>query len=343
MPSSAPREPRSFGRRILRGALIAPAALLSLACLAWASGALYFDFPRPGLRGPAAIVFPILALCVALSIRGTWKRIAVLFGAFLVVLAWWLTLQPSNDRDWPPEVAKTAWAEIDGDTVTIHNFRNFDYRTATDFTPRWETRTVHLSQLTGGDIFINFWGSPFMAHPIASFQFADSPPVAFSIEVRREVGEGFSALGGIFRKFELIYVCGDERDLVRVRTNFRQGEDVYLYRTTLPLDDVRRRFLEYIETMNDIHEHPRWYNAIFANCTTAIRAQRARAYRSVWDWRILVNGKGDQFLYDRGALVTGGLSFPELRTQARINEAAQAANDSPDFSADIRKDRAGFQ
>ncbi len=165
MPSSAPREPRSFGRRILRGALIAPAALLSLACLAWASGALYFDFPRPGLRGPAAIVFPILALCVALSIRGTWKRIAVLFGAFLVVLAWWLTLQPSNDRDWPPEVAKTAWAEIDGDTVTIHNFRNFDYRTATDFTPRWETRTVHLSQLTGGDIFINFWGSPFMAHP----------------------------------------------------------------------------------------------------------------------------------------------------------------------------------
>ncbi len=112
------------------------------------------------------------------------------------------------------------------------------------------------------------------------------------------------------RKFELIYVCGDERDLVRVRTNFRQGEDVYLYRTTLPLDDVRRRFLEYIETMNDIHEHPRWYNAIFANCTTAIRAQRARAYRSVWDWRILVNGKGDQFLHDRGALVTGGLSFP---------------------------------
>lgn len=329
--------------KIVRGLLLSLAAVVAFGCVVWAAGALYFDLPWTGLRGPAAIAYLLLVIVAAFLVRGAWKRVAALFAAFGIVCAWWLTLQPSNDRDWQADVAKTAWAEIDGDKVTIHNFRNFDYRSATDIVPHWETRTVRLSQLKEADISINFWGSELMAHPIASFQFNDAPPVCISIEIRREIGESFSALGGLYRWFELIYIVGDERDIIRVRTNIRTGEDVYLYRLTLSPEEARKRFMEYIVAMNELHEHPRWYNAIFANCTTAIRSQRARAYRAVWDWRMLINGKGDQFLFERDAIVTGGLTFPELRKQAHINEAAKAAQDSPDFSQDIRKGRVGFE
>lgn len=329
-------------KKLLNVLLLILAWPVVLLCLLWAVGALYFDLPWAALRTPAAILYPLAALVIAWRVRGAWRKVGVIFVAFALVTAWWLTLQPSNDRDWQPEVDRTAWAEIDGDVVTIHNVRNFDYRTATDFTPRWETRTVRLSQLTEGDIYVNFWGSELMAHPIASFQFADGPPLAISIEIRREVGEGFSALGGLYRQFELVYVVGDEKDIIRVRTNFRSGEDVYLYRTTLTPDEARERFLEYITVLNSLHRRPRWYNAVFANCTTAIRSQRQRALRSVWDWRMLINGRGDQMLFERGAIVTGGLPFDQLRAQALINKAAQQASDSPTFSQDIRKGRVGF-
>lgn len=329
--------------KILRGLLLCLAAVPAFGCVIWAAGALYFDLPWPALRGPVALGYLLLVAAAAIWVQGAWKRVGVLAAAFAIVCVWWLTLQPSNDRNWQTDVSKTAWAVIDGDKVTIHNFRNFDYRTATDVLPRWETRTVRLSQLRGADIAINFWGSDLMAHPIVSFQFADAPPVCISIETRREIGESFSALGGLYRWFELIYVVGDERDILRVRTNIRTGEDIYLYRLTLSPEEARKRFLEYLAALNQIHERPRWYNALFANCTTAIRSQRDRAYRAVWDWRMLINGRGDQFLFERGALAAGGLGFPELREQAHINQAAQAAHDSPSFSQDIRKGRVGFE
>lgn len=329
--------------QILRGLVIAFLTLILLLGVLWAVGALYFDFPWPAFRISAALAYPIIVAAVVLRVRGTWKKLGVLFAAFAVIALWWVTLQPSNDRDWQTDVDRTAWAQIEGDVVTIYNVRNFDYRSATDMEPHWETRTVRLSHITEADLSINFWGSTLMAHPIASFQFSDAPPVCISIEIRREKGESFSALGGLYRWFELIYIVGDERDLLRVRTNFRQGEEIFLYRLTLPPEEARQRFLEYIAALNDLHERPRWYNAIFANCTTAIRSQRDRSLRSVWDWRMLLNGRGDEMLYERGAFVTGGKNFTDLRTQALINEAARAANYSPAFSHDVRRGRVGFE
>jgi hypothetical protein len=315
--------------------------LIALGCAAWAVGALVFDAPfAPKVL---ALVFVVAVLAAVVLVRGAWRKIGAVMIGFVVVLAWWLTLKPSNDRHWQPDVAETGWAEINGDEVTLHNVRNCEYRTETDYTPRWETRTVRLSQITGVDLAINYWGSPYMAHPIASFQFADAAPVCFSIETRKEVGESYSAVGGLYRQFELIYVVADERDVIRVRTNFRKGEDVYLYRMTASAEAARGRFLEYLAALNEMHRRPRWYNAATTNCTTSIRTQRSAARRGAWDWRILVNGKGDELLYERGALATGGLSFAELRKQAVINAAAQAANDAPDFSRRIREGRAGFQ
>ena len=272
---------------------------------------------------------------------GYWKKLSVNLAGFSLVLLWWLTLQPSNERSWQHDVDRVAWAEFAGDEITLHNIRNFDYRTETDFTPRWETRDVRLSQLTGIDLAITYWGSPWMAHPIVSFQFADAPPICFSIETRKEIGESYSALGGLYRQYELIYLVADERDVIRVRTNFRKGEDVYLYRTMATPEQARVRFGEYLAALNALRDDPRWYNAITTNCTTSIRAQRAATERMPWDWRMLLNGKGDEMLFERGSLKTGGRSSAELKKASLINQRARAG-DAADFSTRIRAATPGF-
>lgn len=330
-------------RRSWSGLFVLGAAwLLLLGMTLWAIGALWFDFPMRGLKHAVAFLYILGVIVLLIFGRGQWRRIAVLTGGFMAVLVCWLSLKPSNNRPWQPDVAEMPWAEIDGDRVTLHNVRNCEYRTETDYTPRWETRTVELSHLNGLDIAINYWGSAWIAHPIASFQFDNAPPVCFSIETRKEIGESYSAVGGLYRQFELVYVCADERDVLRVRTNYRQDEEVFLYRTTAKPEAARQRFMEYITAMNELRAQPRWYNAATTNCTTSIRTQRAASDRAPWDWRMLFNGFGDEMMYEHG-LLAGGLPFAELRQQARINDAAKAADAAPDFSQRIRAGRAGFE
>src|SRR6266487_4403867 len=230
-----------------------------------------FDLPIAWLRTPLAFVYGVAIVVLLIAVKRRVLALGTGALAFVLVLIWWFSIKPSNDRPWQPDVAQTAWADIDGDLVTLYIVRNCDYRTATDYTPHWETRTVRLSQITGMDLAINYWGSPWIAHPIVSFQFADAPPLCFSIETRKEMGESYSTIGGIYRQFELIYIVADERDVLRVRTNYRRGEDVYLYRTTATLAQARERFHEYLRSLNEIRDHPRWYNAITTNCTTSIR------------------------------------------------------------------------
>jgi hypothetical protein len=320
--------------KLLRFILYALAWIAAALCATWAFGALYFDFPKAGAF--TAILFVIALLAIVIFIRGKLLKLGIFFGACALVAAWWLTLKPSNDCPWQPDVTQTAWAEINGDEITIHNVRNCDYRTATDFTPHWETRTVRLSQITGMDVAINYWGSPWIAHPIVSFQFADALPLCFSIETRKTIGQQYSTLEGFYRQYTLIYIVADERDCIRLRTNYRR-EDVYLYHTLASPAQARERFREYVNTLNALHENPRWYNAVTSNCTTSIRAQRAAKIRTPWDWRILLNGKADEMLYQDHAVATGGLSFTELKQRSLINERARAADQDPNFSRIIRE------
>jgi hypothetical protein len=144
-------------------------------------------------------------------------------------------------------------------------------------------------------------------------------------------------LRGLYRQYTLIYIVADERDSIRVRSNYRH-EDVYLYHTLASPAQARERFLEYVKTMNVLRDHSRWYNELTANCTTSIRTQRSVNERAPWDWRMLINGEADELLYERHAIATGGLPFPELKQQSRINNRAIAADQDPDFSRLIRED-----
>jgi hypothetical protein len=322
-------------RKGFRFFLVSLGGLACLLTITWAIGALYFDLPIAWLRSPLAFTYGVAMLAALLFVKGRWRAMGLVAVGFVLVLIWWLTLSPTNDSDWQPDVAQKAWADIQGDEVTLHNVRNCDYRTETDYTPHWEARTVRISQITGIDLAVDYWGSPWIAHPIASFQFADAPPLCFSIETRKKLGQTYSTIGGLYRQFELIYIVADERDVIRLRTNYRK-EDVYLYRTTISPAHARERFLEYIHSLNALRNKPRWYNAITTNCTTSIRTQHPPNERLPWDWRILLNGKGDELMYERHLIVTGGLPFAELKTRSLINTRAKSADASLDFSQLIR-------
>jgi len=327
---SAPRRGLARLRRAIR--LLAWCGLV--AATVWAVAALYFDVRVPWLRAPLAAIYGLGMLAVWARLRRPWK-LAVTAVAFALVLTWWLSLQPSNDRDWLPDVATLPWAEISGNRVTLHDIRDCNYRTENDFDVHYHDKSFDLDQLRSLDLFLVYWGSPLIAHTMVSFGFADGDYVCFSIETRKEKGEDYSAVKGLFRQFELTYVVADERDVVRLRTNYRQGEDVYLYRLIISPEQRGARFIEYARRINELHARAEWYNALTENCTTSIRVQHDAAQRAPWDWRMLANGKVDELLYARGVL-DRSLSFAELKRRSLINERARAADNDMDFSRRIR-------
>jgi hypothetical protein len=328
----------------LRKTAFVLAAILAVLLTLWAAAAIYFDSPIASLRAPAAVIYLVAVLAALFFFRRGLRGLLVAFAGFALVAIAWLSVKPSNDRHWKPDGVRTSYADISGDQVTIHDIRNCDYRTEQDYTCQWETRSYDLANLRGADLFITWWGSPWIAHPITSFDFGDQGHVAFSIGTREMVGQSYSAIRGFFHQYALAYTVSDERDVIRLRTNYRKDEEVYVFHTTVTPSLARKIFLDYLQRVNDLHERPEWYNALTNNCTTniAVSAAEARNARMRLDWRILLNGKMDEMLYEHGSIVTDGLPLSALKAQAHINAAAKAADQSSDFSKLIREGRVGF-
>jgi hypothetical protein len=315
-------------------------ALLTL----WAAAALYVDCRIAALRIPVTVIYVVGIVIALFKLKGSRWAAGLCFVGFCIVLAWWLNLKPSNDGNWQPDVDRTAWVEMHGDQITIHNLRNCDYRSETDYANCWSDRTLYLSQLRAADLFLTNWGIRFASHPIVSFQFGDNQHVAFSIEARYKAGQAYALIPGCFRQYELIFVAADERDVIRLRTNYRKDEEVYLYRVNVQPEVARAMFLTYVTYLNKLNDHPEWYNEVTRNCTTTLQKPLAANVDNPqpWNYQFLLNGTLDELLYDRGRLVTGGLPFPELKQREHINAAAHTAGQSPDFSALIRSGRVGF-
>ena len=322
-------------RTVARVAAIAAWILVALPAGLWAVLAAYYS----DLHGPAptaAAAACALALVAIVLVVRPWRYTALGYAAVVgLVIAWFLLTPPSNDRNWQPDVAILPSAEFDGDRIVLRNVRDNVYRTETDYTVRHYNTTVRLSELRSLDVFLVYWGSPAIAHTILSFGFASGQYVAISIETRKEKGEDYSAVRGFFRQYEITYVVADERDVVRLRTNYR-GEDVYLYRLRGPIESIRAIFVSYLRYVNGLREQPVWYNAFTHNCTTAILGHRPPAStRAVGGWKTLLNGYIDELMYDQG-LLDHSLPFRELKARSHINKVAQAANDDPAFSTKIR-------
>lgn len=329
-----PQHPRRVAAAILAGTAIA-------AVTAWGTLAITYRAPAAYHAGAAlAAGFATLGTLAIAGIARRRMRVATM--TFLVVLAavmlWWSRIMPRNDREWQPDVAVLATADVHDHWVTVHNIRNFDYRSETDFTPRYYDKTFDLDALDTLDLIASYWMGDAIAHIMVSFGFAGREYLAVSIETRKEAGESYSTLAGFFKEYELYYVVADERDVLRVRTNYRRDppEDVYLYRTNLPPETVRRIFLSYVRQLNALAEHPAFYDTLTTNCTTTIWTHTQVNPEHVrWNWKILASGYVPLLAYESGRLETA-LPFEELRRRGHINEAARAADDAADFSQRVR-------
>ena len=314
---------------------------------------LFVLFLPVGLWGICALYYGSWphVVCVELAVfYGAMHLAAILFAplrrvvlgcvtAFLLPLLAFHLMRPSNERVWQPDVAQQPYAEIAGDLVTVHNVRNCSYQSETNFTAIFETRRYDLAKLRTADIFLVDWGLHKVAHTMLSFGFDDGQYLCFSIETRKEVGESYSAFKGLFRQYEVIFIAGDERDLVGLRTNFRKNETARLYRMVkAPPQAIRGVFMDYMNRINSLNRKPEWYNAVTENCMVGffqIARQHAVKGRGRWHWSVILNGYADRHAYENGALDTS-LSFDELHERSIINERARAAGDSPLFSQLIR-------
>jgi Domain of unknown function (DUF4105) len=324
---------------LLRFAATLVATLVVGSSALWGAFALWFQAPGGrALKSLSVLSWAVFSLTLMIAF---WQgRTAVGFLAFTVafgaLLIWWQRIAPSNDRIWADDVAQMTTGAVDGNRVTLRNVRNFDWRSNTDYTQRWETRQYDLDRVNSVDMIMSYWTGPAIAHMLISFGFDDGEHVVFSVEIRRERTETFSEIGGFFKEFELSVIAADERDMIRVRTNVR-GEDTYLYRLRMPVSAMRSLFLGYIEEANTLARVPRFYNTITVNCTTLVyqMLQRIVGYLPL-SYRLIFSGYLPEYVYRVGGL-DQRYSLKELRARGWISGRAKEADRSGAFSADIRR------
>lgn len=330
----APRR-RSIAGRVAGFLGRSAVRLLVALVLVWTTLALYWsNLPFPNIRLAMAIAFAAFAT-YAILIRPSkrLKRIVACLVAGMMV--WWSLIAPSHDREWRREVAVLPHMRLDGDILHVEGLRNFHYRSRSDFDEIYEERTYDLRHLTAADFFVSDWGLGIVGHTFVSFCFDNAKPLCISIEIRPEVGEGFAPVASMFKQHELIYVVGDERDLVGVRTKHR-GESVYLHRVRASPPALRRLLEVYVERINELYATPEWYHLLKNNCSiNIVRYANAAGRDGRFDWRFLVNGLMDRYLWATGA-IDNSMPFEELRKRALINDTANAAIDDPNFSDRIR-------
>lgn len=325
-------------RRLISIVLIFAVALIVAFATAWAALALWYRLPLPELgRAAAAGVFALFGLLTVVSLASRLRIKAILSFAvvFALVLVWWSTIKPEANAAWSADVARQVTGKVDGDTLMLNDVRNFEWRSNTDFTGRWEPRTYDLSKVRTVDLFMSYWAGPKIAHVIFSFGFEGGEQLAWSIEVRHKAGGAFSPLADLFKNDPLVILAADERDVVGVRSNVR-GEDVQIYRLKASPEQARALLLEYVAQANALAATPQFYNSITTNCTTTVaKLMRVAGDTVPFDWRLIVNGYLPDYAYDRGAIDTS-IPLSQLRAVAKIDERARADGLSPDFSTAIR-------
>lgn len=311
---------------------------------AWSATALHYRVEWPEGLSHTLVVFWCL-LHVGLLVfwwrRRSVRALALQLVAVLVLLVWWSSLQPSNQRVWLDDVARMTSGKVVGDQLVLDNVRNFNWRSEEDYDIRWEQRSYDLIQLQSVDMLTSFWGLPTIAHVMVSFGFADGRQLVFTVETRKEVGESYSEVGGFFKEFELSIIAADERDAVRVRTNVR-GEDVYLYRVEMSAPVMRELLLTYVAEANALIEQPRFYHTLTANCTTIVFDMVQSIIGGLpLDYRLLATGYLAGYVYDLGGLQMD-FSLDQLREQGRITDRARQADTAEDFSTRIRQSVPGW-
>lgn len=324
--------------RFLKFIFVSLIILLIVALTVWGTLALWFRAPgQDTLRMILASAFALLGLTTMAAQFGRRpvRSLAVYAFAFIAIVIWWNAIQPPSEGNWSPEVARQVTGVTDGDAMTLTNVREFEWRSETDAKENWTTRTYDLSQLQSTDLFMSYWDGPNIAHFILSFGFENGEYLAWSIQVRRQIGGGFSPLADFFKENTMVIIASEERDVVGVRSNIR-GEDVRIFRVAAT-PEVRRHLIEeLVQSSNELAQQPRFFNSLTSNCaTTVVKMLRDIGVDVPFDWRLIVNGYLPDIVYERDALDTH-LQMSELRERGKIMSRAQAVGLTDGYSDAIR-------
>lgn len=311
----------------------------------WSIGALYYWFSVPH---PARIV---LALAYVIGAAYLFRRIprrrhwfTMVAGSIIIVYLLTLTQRPSNDRDWIAEQAHAPVIAISDDAVSIKNYRDNLHRSETDFDVRYRDVSFQLSEIKAVWFIVQkFSALEGLAHTFISFELdRDIEPGYFSVsvEVRREKGEVYSPLRGLYRMYEVIYVIGDERDIIGKRTVMRPNDRVWMYRVNAAPNESQQLFVDIAQQANKLQTSPEFYHTILQNCTNEIVTHTYELTPEPINWldpRIVLPGFSGRFAHSQGLVGKPGQSFQQLQQQSQIDTIAQEVGLTPEFSDAIRK------
>ncbi len=262
----------------------------------------------------------------------------VLIGLFFIYGIILILIKPSNNRNWTLDQKILPQVEIKDNLVTINNIRNFKYKSVDEYTPDYYNKTFDLEKIKSVDFilepFSDFAGA---AHTFLSFGFENDEYVSISIEIRKEIGEEFSALKGLFNKYEIMYVVADERDAVKLRSNYRKDK-VYIYPVKTTKEKKQALFLDMLNEINKLKNNPKFYNTLTSTCTTNImkHVNTITPNRIPMSYKVLMPGYADELAFDLD-LIDTELSLEEAKKVFLINERAEKYSESDDFSTLIRK------
>jgi hypothetical protein len=326
-------------RKILRGLAAVVAGFVVLLTLAYSTTAIAVAPRLPSTAmSIAACVWVVGAVCLFVFVRPMGRALLVWAAAVGAFCLWWFTIPASNEGDWQIDVSRPPRVDWNGDVVTVHDVRNFDWTGANDAKARWEDRTYDLSKLDSGWFAVSYWdNNRAIAHTMLSFGFSDGRYLALSVETRKVNGQEYSTWRGTFKAYTLFYVLADERDVFRVRTN-RRDEDMYLYPLTNATKERLRGILtSVLRKADDLAKNPEWYMTIMRSCTSGLVPHiEVGAPAPIRCTDVVLNGYTDELAYRRGG-IPHDRPFEEVRAAHRITDAARAAGDDPDFSRKIRE------
>lgn len=263
--------------------------------------------------------------------------LSVILCFFILAIALNIFTTPSNDRVWNVDQLVIPEAQFIGDLVTIRNIRNFSYKSTTEYEPKYYDKTFDLNKIKKVYYVVEpFSGYVGAAHTFLSFEFEGNQFVSISVEIRKEVGETFSATQGLFNQYELMYVIADERDVIGLRANHRKDE-VFVYPMKAEKEKVKTLFIDMLNRTNKLAVKPEFYNTLLSTCTTNIvdHVNKISENRVPFSLEILFPKNSDKKAYDLG-LIDTALPFEEARKKFKVNERAEKYKDNIDFSVKIR-------
>ncbi|MBX9746159.1 MAG: DUF4105 domain-containing protein, partial [Hyphomonadaceae bacterium] len=236
--------------------------------------------------------------------------VASIFAILLLGSAAAITQPPRADRDWYPYLSHTPDVTLTQTGFTIAPVSDWSYDGPE------VTAETYIQAGYDFDQLRNVWfmlepqpGSQLAAHTLLLFEFEGDRLLGLTIEARREQGEDYSALRGLFNAFELTYIWASARDLL-VRRAVMLDHEVFVY--PVAINDAQERALlwrllrrtEYLETT------PRYYNTITSNCTNEL----AKAAGFNWAPAYILTGRSDEYLFRRG--IIPGASFRQAHARS---------------------------